>query len=103
MNQRFGFAPDPDPTRIAEVEVQRFRASRRSTECDEVAAEEPFEIRVAGRSVAVIMRTPGHDTFLAAGFLHGEGVVTGSDDICSFAPGLDRDGFPQANVLDLRL
>jgi len=42
---------------------------------DEVAVEEPLEIRVDGRPVAVTMRTPGHDEELAAGFLFGEGLI----------------------------
>ena len=44
---------------------------------DEVAVEEPLEIRVAGRPLAVTMRTPGHDEELALGFLHGEGLIDG--------------------------
>ena len=42
---------------------------------DLVAVEEPLEIRVGGRAVAVTMRTPGHDEELALGFLHGEGLI----------------------------
>jgi FdhD protein len=42
---------------------------------DEVAVEEPLEIRVDGRPVAVTMRTPGEDEELALGFLHGEGLI----------------------------
>ncbi|GAC1435040.1 MAG: formate dehydrogenase accessory sulfurtransferase FdhD [Solirubrobacteraceae bacterium] len=42
---------------------------------DEVAVEEPLEIRVDGRALAVTMRTPGHDDELALGFLHGEGLI----------------------------
>ncbi len=42
---------------------------------DEVAVEEPLEIRVRGRALAVTMRTPGHDDELALGFLHGEGLL----------------------------
>jgi FdhD protein len=44
---------------------------------DEVAVEEPLEIRVDGRPLAVTMRTPGHDEELALGFLYGEGLIDG--------------------------
>src|SRR5215217_1597208 len=44
---------------------------------DEVAVEEPLEIRVDGEALAVTMRTPGHDEELALGFLHGEGLIDG--------------------------
>jgi FdhD protein len=42
---------------------------------DEVAVEEPLEIRVDGDALAVTMRTPGHDEEIALGFLHGEGLI----------------------------
>jgi FdhD protein len=42
---------------------------------DVVAVEEPLEIRVDGRPLAVTMRTPGHDEELALGFLYGEGLI----------------------------
>jgi len=58
------------------------RAQRRA---DQLATEEPMEIRLlAGgdrRTVAITMRTPGHDFELAAGFLFGEGVLTSRDEI----------------------
>ena len=44
---------------------------------DEVAVEEPLEIRVGGEPIAVTMRTPGHDEELALGFLYGEGLIDG--------------------------
>ncbi len=44
---------------------------------DDVAVEEPLEIRVDGRALAVTMRTPGHDEDLALGFLFGEGLIDG--------------------------
>jgi FdhD protein len=44
---------------------------------DQVAIEEPLEIRVDGESLAVTMRTPGNDEELALGFLNGEGLVDG--------------------------
>jgi FdhD protein len=47
---------------------------------DEVAVEEPLEIRVDGRPLAVTMRTPGEDAELALGFLYGEGLIDGLRD-----------------------
>jgi FdhD protein len=44
---------------------------------DEVAVEEPLEIRVDGEPIAVTMRTPGDDGELALGFLFGEGLIEG--------------------------
>jgi FdhD protein len=55
-------------------------------ENDEVAVEEPLEIRVANRAVSVTMRTPGHDEELAAGFLLTEGIVSGPQDIVRIDP-----------------
>src|SRR5213082_2602286 len=56
--------------------VVRVRDGVRSEAPDLLAAEEPLEIRLHGDQVAVTMRTPGHDTELAVGFLAGEGIVT---------------------------
>ena len=53
---------------------------------DELAAEEPLEIRVRGRSVCVTMRTPDHDEELAAGFLLTEGVIRGRADVLRIEP-----------------
>jgi FdhD protein len=48
---------------------------------DKLAVEEPLEIRLGRSSLAVTMRTPGHDAELAAGFLLTEGVIRGAEDI----------------------
>jgi FdhD protein len=48
---------------------------------DTLVAEEPLEIRVAGRQVAVTMRTPGDDFDLVAGYLVGEGVIRGPQQL----------------------
>ena len=69
---------------------------------DQVAVEEPLEIRVEGRSVALTMRTPGHDEELATGFLLTEGVLTSVDDILDLDVCSARDGDP-GNVINVRL
>jgi FdhD protein len=46
-------------------------------QADDVAVEEPLEIRVDDKPLAVTMRTPGHDDELALGFLYGEGLIDG--------------------------
>jgi FdhD protein len=51
------------------------RSVERDGTRDEVAIEEPLEIRVGGEALAVTMRTPGHDEELALGFLYGEGLI----------------------------
>ena len=53
---------------------------------DEVAIEEPLEIRIGGIAVATTMRTPGNDDELVAGFLLSEGIVRARSDIHAIAP-----------------
>lgn len=72
---------------------------------DVLAAEEPLEIRVGGRSLAVTMRTPGDDVDLAAGFLVSEGVIShggqfASARFCAGEPGIVENTY---NVLDVTL
>ena len=61
------------PYSASSVEVVRLPEGE--TEQDEIAVEEPLEIRVEGRPIAVTMRTPGHDEELGLGFLISEGVA----------------------------
>lgn len=63
------------------VDLVRVRNGRRQPDVDRAAAEEPLEIRLHGRPFAVIMRTPGADRELAAGFLLAERVVRTADDL----------------------
>ncbi|HEY7004307.1 MAG TPA: formate dehydrogenase accessory sulfurtransferase FdhD [Gaiellaceae bacterium] len=60
------------PYSASSVEVVRLPEGE--TEPDEIAVEEPLEIRVDERPIAVTMRTPGRDEELALGFLISEGI-----------------------------
>ena len=65
---------------MARLRVQEHLADGTRRHEDEVATEEPLEVRLAWpghapERVAVTMRTPGHDFELAAGLLHAEGVL----------------------------
>jgi FdhD protein len=62
---------DAPPYSTARVDVLRLPGGE---EQDVVAVEEPLEIRIGGRAVAVTMRTPGHDEELALGFCVSEGL-----------------------------
>lgn len=63
------------------VKVQKWAKGSKHTFPDQVATEEPLEIRVNGKSISVTMRTPGHDKELAAGFLYTEGIIHSPKDI----------------------
>lgn len=52
---------------------------------DELVVEEPLEVRVGQQSLIVVMRTPGHDFELAAGFLYTESLITSCNDIAIIA------------------
>jgi FdhD protein len=65
---------------------------------DDLAVEEPLEIRVDGEPLAVTMRTPGEDEELAVGFLVGEGLIAGPNDVEAAGPTEDL----AANVIEVR-
>ena len=61
--------------------ILRFEAGVFGRREDRVSIEEPLEIRVGSTTLAVTMRTPGHDFELAAGWLLAEGVVRRPEEI----------------------
>lgn len=70
--------------RIRGVDVIRLAPSgEREPRTDEVAAEEPLEIRISGETLAITMRTPGNDRELVLGFLLAEGVIASAKDVAS--------------------
>ncbi|GHE89211.1 sulfurtransferase FdhD [Streptomyces spiralis] len=85
--------------------VLRIRDGVPSYRPDNLAAEEPLEIRVGGRPLTVTMRTPGDDFDLAAGFLMSEGVVHAAEDVTAirYCAGATADGGNTYNVVDVAL
>src|SRR5215213_6182347 len=83
---------------VGEAWIERVTAAgERTAVRDEVAIEEPLEIRVDGEPLAVTMRTPGEDDELAAGFLAGEGLIVSAAEIESIGPPADL----AANTVDV--
>jgi FdhD protein len=91
---------DAPPYSAAAVDVLRLPAG--ATERDRVAVEEPLEIRIGGRPVAVTMRTPGHDEELALGFCLSEGLRPSAarlpGDLAANAVDVDAPGFDPARL-----
>jgi FdhD protein len=101
-----GATADERSTResIESVHRTRFVGGVGTSAVDAVACEEPLEIQVDGTSLAVVMRTPGHDEDLALGLLWSERVIRSRDDVVSVrhattAPSPDAAD----NILQVRL
>ncbi|PGH47782.1 formate dehydrogenase accessory sulfurtransferase FdhD [Streptomyces sp. Ru87] len=86
--------------------VVRIRDGAVSSRPDTLVAEEPMEIRLNGRQLAVTMRTPTGDDFaLATGFLVSEGVLAGPEDVRNilYCAGATAEGVNTYNVVDVQL
>ena len=115
--------PSEEPEKrigIETVSIVRYRyADERADESaqvlnidDSVAIESPLEIRIVfgpssarkDRSLSITMRTPGHDSELAAGFLLSEGIIRSGAEIDSFEfCGTVPEGEPTSNQLRVNL
>src|SRR6266480_1359837 len=92
-----------DPERVMHVAVTHWQEDAQHEREDALSVEEPFEVRLNHRNLAVIMRTPGHDRELAMGFLFTERVIHQADDVYTIEDAIDDDGLPLANVVDVIL
>ena len=109
MSERVSERVSERPGSSVSARVVAFDAAGSRNRSDRLATEEPLEIRIlAGRgrrTAAVTMRTPGADFELAAGFLHGEGIVAGPEDIVGMSyctdPGID--GEQRFNIVNVAL
>jgi FdhD protein len=73
--------------------ITRYDLGKLTDARDDLAVEEPLEIRVRGRAISITMRTPGNDDELSAGFLLTEGLIHRRDDVLRIEPcGRNEDG-----------
>jgi FdhD protein len=102
MQREYQSADHPAATAATRaVDVVRVRAGARAEAIDRAAAEEPLEIRLHGRRFATIMRTPGAERELAAGFLLAERIIRTADDLGTIEA--CRDGSARGNVVNVTL
>jgi FdhD protein len=96
--------PEAHPFRsVPVVHVGRSGRAHDGPATDVAAVEEPLEVRLHGRPFAVIMRTPGEDRALAAGFLFSEGVAGSAEDIGAVEHCRHPDHPGGHNVVDVYL
>ncbi len=90
---------------MTRVNAVRFGGDTPGPREEQLATEEPLEIRVGDRRLAVTMRTPGADFDLAVGWLFAEGVVRGGADVRSirYCTDVDLDPLERYNVVTVDL
>ena len=92
-----------DPERVMNVGMTHWQGNEWQQREDQLTVADPFEVRIDQRSLAVIMRTPGHDHELALGFLFTEGVIRQPGDVLTIEDATEADGLPLANVVNVVL
>jgi FdhD protein len=90
-----------DAAATVAAHVTRWQGTGHLPANDTLAVEEPLEIRLAGCSVAVTMRTPGDDFDLAAGFLFTESIIRSAADIASIAHCPADDDDSSFNIVNI--
>jgi FdhD protein len=85
------------------IAIARVSGTRTEHVRDVAAVEEPLEIRLHGTSFAVIMRTPGADRELTAGFLLSERIISGTEDVGLIRHCVDPNGEAAPNVVNVVL
>jgi FdhD protein len=85
------------------VAVTRVRGSQHSHGTDWASVEEPLEVRLHGRPFSVIMRTPGADRELAAGFLFAERILRSADDLGTIEYCTDPTAEHPENIVNVTL
>lgn len=70
---------------------------------DRLVVEAPLELRIAGESLLVLMRTPGHDAELARGLMFAEGVIGPDEALAAMAEPADVPASQRGNILELGL
>lgn len=93
---------------VRRVDVRSRSAGSRLDRSDWVVVEEPLETRAQGPgqdpvSVAVTMRTPGHDAELAVGFLHTEGLIAGRDELAAIPAERSGRSKKLCNVITIKI
>jgi FdhD protein len=86
---------------LQRLDVLKVHAGVARTHGDVAAAEEPLEIRLNGTSFVTIMRTPGADRELAAGFLLAERIIAAADDLGVIRHCTDAQGDAAPNVINV--
>ena len=91
-----------EPVRVFPVERHGVGRGAPELILDELAVEEPLELRIGGAPQMVTMRTPGEDLDLCAGWLASEGIIDGWDDVSAMAH-VDDPRVPRGNTVDVLL
>lgn len=94
--------PPPASSSVRPVALTRWAGLAYKKVDDMLAVEEPLEIRIGDRSLAVVMRTPGNDRELVAGFLFTEGIVRDRGAILDLVY-CQAGTEPEANVMNVHL